>query len=640
MHNERLRHALNSADLRVLLMTLFHQTGDRRWLQAPYLPVRDVRLVADPGAGLPDDVASEIRTAAFEVFSSGQAPKVDDPGDDVMLEMMQRCLGETVSPQYAPLMREELGFISRDQGLGLDTESTGAEAAPDVIIVGAGVSGIALGAQLTRLGVRYTIIEKNSEVGGTWWENRYPGCGVDTPNHAYSYSHGTRPKWTRYFSLRDEIENYLIRCATEFGVREHIRFETSVAAATWDPTAARWAVNIAAADGREETISARILVTAVGVLNHPKLPPIEGVDDFTGEMFHSARWPDSADLTGRRVAVIGTGASSMQLTPSIADKVAELTIYQRSPQWARDIDGYRSDIDDDSQWLFEHVPYYLEWFRFTMWWRYGDGLLRHLRKDPEWPHPERATNRTNDRHRQEMTDFIRRELGGRPDLVDKCMPTYPPYGKRILIDNGWFATLRQPHVELVTDPIVRLTASGVATADGRERDADVVVFATGFQTTQLAARLNITGRNGIRLADRWAEENPRAYLGLTVPDFPNMFCMLGPNTGLGHGGSTIFMSECQARYISACITFMAANQVGSLEVDRLVHDEYNQRVDAEHDELIWTHPGMTNWYRNKSGRITALLPFRLVDYWSMTHDPNFDEFNIEWLPREAATATP
>jgi 4-hydroxyacetophenone monooxygenase len=626
---ERLHQAINAADLRVLLMSLFHQTGDQRWLEAPFLPARDVRLVADAQAGLPPEVQAEIRAAACTVFASPESPPaIIDPGNAVILQMMRSCLGENVSDEYALLMREELGFTSRDEGLQFDVDET----TPDVLIVGAGVSGIALGAQLTRFGIDYTIVEKNAEVGGTWWENRYPGCGVDTPNHAYSFSHGTRPRWTRYFSLRDEIQTYLENSATEFGVRERIRFETKVIEAKWSESTHRWTVRVTTPDGPEEELSARILVTAVGVLNSPKLPPIEGIEDFKGELFHSARWPDDADLNGKRVAVIGTGASSMQLTPSIADEVGTLTVYQRSPQWARDIDGYRSDIGEESQWLFENVAFYLEWFRFTMWWRYGDGLLRHLRKDPDWPHPERAMNRVNDRHRQEMADFIARELDGRPDLVDKCMPTYPPYGKRILIDNGWFATLRKPQVELVTDPIHTVTKTGVSTSDGTHRDADVIVFATGFQTTQLAAKLNITGRNGRVLADEWANDNPQAYIGMTVPGFPNMFCMLGPNTALGHGGSTIFMSECQARYIVSSISHMHTNSVASMEVHADVHGEYNARIDAEHEQLIWTHPGMTNWYRNQHNRITALLPWRLVDYWAMTHDPNLDDFKVVTKP--------
>jgi 4-hydroxyacetophenone monooxygenase len=264
-----------------------------------------------------------------------------------------------------------------------------------------------------------------------------------------------------------------------------------------------------------------------------------------------------------------------------------------------------------------------------MFWRYGDGLLPHLRRDPEWPHPERAMNRTNDRHRQEMTEHLLAELDGRPDLVERCLPDYPPFGKRILLDNSWFRTIRRDDVELVTAAVDRVVADGVVTVDGRHRPADVVILATGFQTTQLTARLGVTGRGGRDLADAWADDDPRAHLGITVPEFPDLFLMLGPNTGLGHGGSTIFMSECQARYISACIVAMVADGTGPLEVRRDVHDEYVDRVDAEHAELIWTHPGMTNWYRNPAGRITALLPWRLVDYWAMTHDPDCGDFDLE-----------
>jgi 4-hydroxyacetophenone monooxygenase len=633
VNSERLQQAIEAADLRVLLLCMFHRTGDHRWLEAPYLPARDVRLVSDPQAGFDSELQQEIRSAARELFAESGPSAIVDPGNELILKMMQSCLGETVAPEYSLLMREELGFVSRDEGLQIDPSLTGPATLPDVLIVGAGVSGIALGAQLTRLGIPYTIVEKNEEVGGTWWENRYPGCGVDTPNHAYSFSHGARPRWSRYFSLRDEIQSYLVKCSTEFGVRERIRFGTRVVGAAWDDSTQKWQVDVASSDGSAETLHARILVTAVGVLNSPKLPPIEGIEDFAGELFHSARWPDNVDLAGKRVAVIGTGASSMQLTPTIADQVRSLTIYQRSPQWARDIDGYRSDIGDESQWLFEHVPFYLEWFRFTMWWRYGDGLLRHLRKDPDWPHSERSVNRVNDRHRQEMADFILRELEGRPDLIEKCMPTYPPYGKRILIDNGWFATLRKPQVDLVTSPISRIGPEGVESG-GVLREADVIVVATGFQTTQLAARLNITGRNHTVLADEWADDDPRAYIGMTVPGFPNMFCMLGPNTALGHGGSTIFMSECQARYIVSCIKHMHTNGLGSIEVHPDVHEEYNAKIDAEHEDLIWTHPGMTNWYRNKHNRITALLPWRLVDYWTLTHDPNFEDFKVLATLRE------
>lgn len=620
-----LRSALQHADLRVLLMVLFHLTGDRRWLAPPYAPRRDVRLIAAPDAGLPPEVQQEIRDAAAEVLADPERePAIADPGDERMLEMMRHCLGERVPPEYAPMAREELGFCARDVTWG-DGRAPAAAAQQRVLIVGAGASGIALGARLGRLGIPYSIVERNAEIGGTWYENQYPGCGVDTPNHAYSFSMGTRYRWRRYFSTQDQLLHYMLRCAEEFGVRPHVRLRTSITSATWDEDRARWDVTLATPNG-EECVSAAFLVSAVGPFGEPSIPHFEGADDFAGDIFHSASWPSDLEIEGRRVALIGTGATSMQIAPTIADRVASLDIYQRSPQWARPIPHYHDPIPDGGQWLLESVPFYAEWFRFAMFWRYGDGLLPHLRKDPAWPHPERSLNRVNDRHRQEMTDHIVAELGDRTDLRDACIPTYPPYGKRILLDNGWYPTIRRPNVRLVTDPIERLDAKGIVTADGRHHPADVVVYATGFQVTQMTSRLHLRGRDGLDLRDAWDDDDPTAYLGITVPRFPNLFMMLGPSSGLGHGGSAIFQSECQARYITSLIMQMVEGGVRAVDVKPLVHDEYNARVDAEHEQLIWTHPGMSTYYRNSRGRVFSVMPWRMVDYWAMTHDADLDDF--------------
>lgn len=614
-----------AGDYRVLLMALVHLTGDTTWLEPPFTPARDVSLIADAKAGLDAEARDAIRNALIaELTSDAVNPLIDDPGDALMAKMMRTCLGEDVGAEYAPMMREDLGFADRDVEMP-STRETGD--GPMVVIVGAGVSGLALGAVLTRAAVPYVILEKRSGVGGTWFDNRYPGCGVDTPNHAYSFSHGTRYDWSRYFSPRDEIADYLERCSDEFDVTNNIAFGTEVVGAKWHDASGLWQVETRSDDGPKQ-MSARVLVSAIGVLNVPKAPAIDGLGDFDGEMFHTARWPSDVELDGKNVAVIGTGASSMQLVPSIADQVGKLTVYQRSPQWVRPIDGYGSEIPEGSRWLLQHVPFYAEWFRFVMFWRYGDGLLPYLRRDPEWPHPERSMNRTNDRHRAEMTSHLESELEGKPELLERCQPDYPPFGKRILLDNGWYKTIRRDDVDLVTDSIERVVDGGVVTADGQLRTHDIIVQASGFQTTQMTARLGVIGRDGVDLAEVWADDDPRAHLGITVPGFPNMFVMLGPNTGLGHGGSTVFMSECQARYISSAIATLLSGEVESIEVKQDVHDAYNDRVDAEHAELIWTHPGMTNWYRNKHGRNTALVPWRLVDYWAMTHDLDLDEFQV------------
>ncbi len=622
-----LERALQHADMRVLLMVLVHLTGDRRWMAAPFRPKRDVKLIADEDAGLSKTARRDACAAAVALLSADNIkPAIDDPGDALMVEMMRACLGENVPAEYAPMMREEMGFCARQIAWRGRRPETAALSRP-IVIVGAGASGIALGANLVKLGIPFIILEKNDEVGGTWLENVYPGCGVDTPNHAYSFSFGCAYPWSRYFAARDEIQDYLTRSAGEAGIRPHIRFRTCVERADWHEATARWRIAVTGPAGHE-VIEGAALVSAIGQLSLPSTPRIRSADKFAGVLFHSANWPRNLDLTDKRVAVIGTGASAMQIVPTIADTVAALTIYQRSPQWVRPIPRYRDAIDGGARWLLQHVPYYAAWFRFAMLWRYGDGLLPTLRKDPQWPNPRRSLNRTNDRHREEMTDHIKHELRGRDDLLAKCVPTYPPFGKRILLDNGWYAALKRPHVELVTDGVKRLAATGVLTEDDRLRAADVIVFATGFRVGPMAARLNITGRDGARLTDVWADDDPKAYLGITVPQFPNFFCMQGPNTGLGHGGSAIFQAECQARYITGCLVGMIERNIATIDVKRPVHDAYMARVDAEHDCMIWSHPGMSTYYRNKKGRVFSVMPWRLVDYWAMCRAPSFDDYDM------------
>ncbi|TKW78191.1 MAG: NAD(P)/FAD-dependent oxidoreductase [Bradyrhizobium icense] len=620
-----LASAISEGDIRVLLMVLVHMTGDMRWLEPPYVPKRDVRLIPDPDAGVPKEIQDEIRAAVLKLFENGEPkPAITDPGNELMLRMMRATLGEKVTPEYASLMREEMGFIPREM-LWTKRPSDAELAGQHVLIAGAGVCAIALGVALGRLGIPYTIVEKNAEIGGTWYVNRYPGCGVDTPNHSYSFSFGKRNPWTRYFAQRQELHDYLLKVVNEHDIRKHVRLKTELTSSRWDEHKKCWISTLRTEKG-EETVESTALVSAIGQLNDPAPARFKDDETYRGDTIHSALWRDDIKLDGRHVAVIGTGATAMQLVPSIADRVASVTVYQRTAQWARPVDGYSDPITDGAQWLLAHLPFYVQWYRFNMFWRYGDGLLPFLRKDPAWPHPERAVNKGNDRHREELTDFILSELKDRPDLIEKCVPTYPPYGKRILLDNNWFRTLTRPNVELVTEPIDRFAPEGIVTADGKLRKHDLIVISTGFKVTEMAARLNITGRDNKNLRQAWADDNPTAYLGLTVPDFPNLFVMLGPNSGPAHGGSVIFQSECQSRYITSCLVEMIEHGLAAIDVKPDAHDEYVRKVDAEHQQMIWTHPGMTTYYRNSRGRVFSAMPWRFVDYWQMTHDVDLADY--------------
>ena len=618
------RQALAAADLRTLVLCLYHLTGDEAWLAPPFAPVRDVRLIPDPSAGFDEDTQARIRSAAEDVLLAGSAvPVVDDPGPERFQQMMSTTLGEHVPDEYVAMMRADMGFES--------AEPSWSDAAPSdpphVLIVGAGVSGLCLAQRLDRLGVPFTIVDKNDEVGGTWWENRYPGCGVDTPNHFYSYSFRPNPGWRRFFSLRDELVDYLRDAADEFGVRDRLRLGTAVVAARWDGAAARWHVTVRDGTGETDEIDAAVVVCATGHFNRPRLQ-FPGDDVFAGDVFHTSRWPADVDMAGRNVVVIGTGASSMQTVTTIVGEVASLTVVQRTPQWVREVPEYTLPVDPAGQWLFEHVPYYGEWYRFNQFWRYGDGLLRYLRKDPDWPEPARALNRTNDRHRAEMTAYIERQLDGRPDLLAACIPTYPAFGKRILIDNGWFAALRQPHVRLVEGSVTTLERDGVRLADGTLLEADTVVLAVGFDVTELASHIDVVGRDGRRLADDWADSNPTAYLGMAVPKFPNFFVMYGPNTNVGHGGSGMWLAETQTRYVTGCIVALAESGAPSIEVSEAARREYTEEIDRLHEDLIWTHPDITTYYRNANGQVRSPMPYRLVDYWHFTRRPDLSAYML------------
>lgn len=617
----------DEASIPTLLMCLAQITGDDRWLQEPFLPRRDTNLFHDETGGLPTEIQDEVRSNARQVLQ-----ELSDNSRHVPLEvnlerftrMMRVCVAEDVAPEYAPMLLEELGFVNRDVHWSTPAVSPNGF---KVLIIGAGFAGICAAIKLQALGIPYVVVEKNSDIGGTWFDNNYPDAGVDTPNHFYSYSFAPNTKWKHYFSKRSDIWQYAQDVAEKFNIISHIRFSTEVTTMKWNVESQTWTTTITnSAQTKDEEFSA--VITAVGQLNRPNLAPARGIENFNGDWFHSAHWNHSVDLSGKRVAVIGTGASAMQFMPTLAATAGDVTIFQRSPQWVRPNNDYHRTVSENTMWLLENMPFYAQWYRFGLFWRFGDGLLRTLRRDPEWQFPERSMNRHNDRHREQLTEHLLQELEGRTDLIDKCLPDYPPYGKRILVDNNWYSTLRRDNVHLVTSAVDHVTNTGIIDADGDKHDFDVIILATGFQAGNLLSPIDIRGVSGTPLREVWGVDDPRAYLGITVPDYPNMFVLVGPNTFVAHGGSIIYQAECEMRYVTDCIRHMVENGISSVEVKQDVHDEYNERVDAEHDQLVWSHSGLHSWYRNSKGRVFSPMPWRFVDYWQMTHDFNESEYTV------------
>jgi 4-hydroxyacetophenone monooxygenase len=486
-----------------------------------------------------------------------------------------------------------------------------------------------MGLKLGQMGIPYTILEKNPQIGGTWYENRYPGAGVDTPSALYSFSFSQEHQWTKFFALRDELYGYLKETFERTGVLAAMRLQTEVTGAVYDAVEQSWTVTARGPDGATEELTANVLITAVGALNRPKWPAIDGLDRFAGTLVHTAQWPDDLDLTGKRVGVIGNGASSMQLVPAIAGHVQSVSVFQRSPQWAAPFELLGVEISDPLRWLIATVPLYRIWYRLRAGWTFNDRIHSTLQKDPDWEHPARAVNAVNDAHRRFFTRYLERELDGRPDLLAKTLPDYPPYGKRILLDNGWFRSLTRDDVFLITERITEITADGVLTEDGTMHELDVLVCATGFQATRFLAPMDIHGRSGAGLRETWEDEDARAYLGMTVPDYPNLLILYGPNAQGGHGGSLIGTAEMQTNYLASLLRQMLERGIGAVEPRQELHDEYSRRVDAAHEQMIWTHPGMDTYYRNSRGRVVVNTPWRVVDYWQMTRDADLDEYVVE-----------
>ena len=482
-----IRAHLVEADIPVLCMVLVHLTGERRWIEPPFLPKRDISFFADESGGMPVEVGDEVREAAFRELvrlRDGGSLPAELPSVALLSEMMSVCVAEQIGEEYVRMMLEEMGIADRDEPWQPQRDRV----VPDgfsVLIVGAGMSGICLGWKLGQAGIPYRIVEKNEHLGGTWWENTYPEAGCDVPNHFYSFSKRPNPDWTGYFSKSEEINAYLEQCAGEFGVLPHIRYGAEAVEVAWDEAAAAWTATLRLADGSTDTETASVVISAVGQLNRPKLPDIAGLDAYAGPMFHTARWDHSVSLEGKRVAVIGTGASAMQLLRTTAETAAHTTVFQRSAQWAVPVRDYHREVSASKRWLIHHVPFYLGWYRFTLAWRFGDHLLPSVTIDPEWAHPERSVSQRNDRHREYLAEYIESEIGDRPELLAKAMPSYPPYGKRILMDNHWFRTLTRDDVDLVTDPIERITEKGVLLQSGQELEFNVIVLASGFETTKM-----------------------------------------------------------------------------------------------------------------------------------------------------------
>ena len=625
-----IRAAVEVADVPALLAALAAASGDTTLLRADLEPHPAGMIDATFGLS-PEQIAAARALGAdalIRLRDAGDPSPVPSPDGATLRTILTWVTGGAEVEVYLDLLREELGIDGDGRAPDWDAATLAPERTYRVAIVGAGMSGLAAAHRLRQAGVEVVVLEKNPDVGGTWLENTYPGCRVDVTNLFYSYSFAQRDDWPEQFSSQRVLLEYFRGVADDAGLREVIHFGTEVTEMVFDDATATWRIEAVGPGGSDETFVADAVVSAVGQLNRPSYPDIDGLASFAGPAFHSARWDDTVELTGKRVAVIGTGASAAQLIPPVAEAAEHLTVFQRTPAWFIPTPDYTRPIGPEVRWLRRNVPGYAHWSRFWEFWQNVEGLMPFAAVDPDWPGGERSVSAANDGLRELLTAYLQAEFAEREDLLDKVIPAYPPFAKRFIRDDGrWARTLKRTDVDLVTEPIAEVTPAGVRTTDGVVHEADVLVYGTGFAASDFLTPMKVTGRGGRDLHEAWGGD-ARAYLGITLPGFPSFYLLYGPNTNIVVNGSIVFFSECEVTYLLACIREVLARGVRAIEPKVDVHDAYNARVDAENQKMAWGVSSVNSWYTNRTGRTAQNWPFSLLEYWQQTRAVDLDDYEL------------
>jgi 4-hydroxyacetophenone monooxygenase len=621
-----IRRALDDADLNALRMALYQATGDESLLD-----VRLDQVSAYGGSSTMTTVAKEEeaalkdRAVAFLLALPADFPEVK-PSDADLRRMFELFRDEEITDKDWRYRRDLAAF---DDHPRLARWSGARPQLPEgyrVAVIGAGFGGISMGVQLEKLGIPYTIYEKRAELGGTWSRNVYPDVRVDTTNFLYQFFFEKNYPWKEYFARAGEVRAYLEHIAVKYGIKPHMRFSTDVRTAVFDEGSGTWTLTLEAG-GAEETVTVSAVVAASGLFANPKRFDIQGAGDFGGQLIHTAECSGAEDLDGKDVAIIGNGSTGVQMMSAVAGRARSLGVFQRTPQWISPRERYGEPLTPETRWLFDTMPYYWNWYSYS----FGTmrlGMQKTQEFDPAWQAAGGQVSQANDELRAMLTGYIKTRLATRPELIEKVTPAHAPMARRMIVDNGWYASLLQDHVELVTDKIERLTPGGILTSDGRERHYDVIFTATGFDVEKYLWPTDFRGLGGESIEESWTDpdgQGPRAYLSITVPRFPNLFIMYGPNSQ-NRAGSLIVWMEVWARYIAEGLiaTIEGGHRYATVRPE--VFEDYNQRHDAALRELIWYDKASMgrNYYVNHWGRQQVNTAWRLED-----QHASLEKFNPE-----------
>jgi 4-hydroxyacetophenone monooxygenase len=626
--DEEIEDAVRYADPMVLRGLVYQLTGDPELksvsTEKRYAGYMEVSAPAN------DDAIASIRGKAADFLKACRdrgAGKVDIGPMDRLPESLALVTGETIRD-------DEIDFYLEELALDPWVRSLEWKAQPDpkaladftVTVIGAGMGGLNTALRLKQAGIPFTVIEKNDQVGGTWYENNYPGARVDTPSRGYTHLIGVNFGYPYAFCPRSETKRYFDWIADQFDLHEHIIFNTEAHSLTWNEADSMWEIKVTGPDG-ERVMRSRAVITAVGFLNRPNVPDFPGIEEFEGKSWHTARWPQDEEWRGKRIAVIGTGATGYQMIPELALETAHVTVFQRAPQWLFEAPGYRTPLPEQVNWLDRNFPFHSNFTRFRA--LYRGSVTKVTDIDPNF-HDPYASSPINKLARETAIATLKRKITD-PALVELMIPKHPVLSARPLMidaDYSFLEAIQRDNVTLVTSGIDRINRTGIRAKDGTQHDVDIIVFATGFRATDYLYPMEITGRGGKTIKQLWAKDGPRAYLSMMMPGFPNLWSTYGPNTnGLLHVSG---LHELSILYVMTLIEETVLHGKKAIEVKEDAYWRYNRLVDQRNREKVWSDQRTQSYYWSpEHGRSAVMNPFTAPEMWHFLRHPDLDDVTFE-----------
>jgi len=636
--DETIDDAVKHADPMVLRGLLYQLTGDES-VAATQATTADTRD-ADPDSASKDfalvqakaDVSNpadlamiQSKAASFlKSYRDQGAPHIPCGPPERLARSLSLVAGADIPASEIEMWLEQLALDPWARGLDWLKPPPAEDLRKFVVaVIGAGMGGLNAAVQLKHAGIPYFVIEKNDEVGGTWYENQYPGARVDSPSRTYTHIYGVDFEYPNAFCLRRENLRYFKWVADHFDVRKDVTFKTEVKSVVWDEGAKLWEIKAEGPDG-PRVWHANAVIASVGFLSRPNLPSIEGMETFAGQAFHTARWPAGLDLKGKRVAVIGTGATGYQLIPELSKVAGHTFVFQRTPNWCFDTKSYLDPFPAQVNWLDRNFPYIRNFIRFRLSWLAGpDTFSQIMQIDPQFE-DQHARSALNKKIREQQLAFIERKLATRPELIEKMTPVAPPYSARpIIIDSDYsiYDALLRDNVALVSDPILKINPNGIEVKGGGEYPVDIIVYATGFKANDFLWPMEIRGRDGVRVEELWQKDGARAYLGTMLPGFPNFFMIYGPNTNNFGGLQIVDFEEMVTRFALQCIGGLITEKKHTVDISLDAYWRYNSEVDRAEATMMYKDPRAHNYYKNDSGRSAANNPVDIRKIWTWLRNP-------------------